>query len=367
MRAATCTRIRLPQELDTFFGASFAQQAAQGAAATPWQDQAQPLGCVAGSPAVQHSQRGPAHQAPPAATGAQRSDAVLAPANDGGAAGGSLQQAVGVLSSLVGQEWAHMQQRVQALQDATERLQAQQNQLQQALASLSLSAPAVRLHPPASPVPQQQQNQQQQKGAGISSGATTSDSSRPGSAAPAALDAAPARRALSTSAAAASGHVSKLTHVDDSGRAAMVDVAGKQHSAREARASCAVLLGEEAYRLVASNQVRRERHFRAGLHAARVTSGVLLGKEACQAVASTQVRREGCFRAGLTRCLVASGAATGWERGRGWAGGQQGWRACSEGWCTLCTRGGACLPRVAPRLHAPRVPGAARRWPRGMC
>lgn len=41
-----------------------------------------------------------------------------------------------------------------------------------------------------------------------------------------------------------------LTHVDGSGRASMVDVSGKSGTTREARASCRVLLGPEAFDLV---------------------------------------------------------------------------------------------------------------------
>jgi molybdenum cofactor biosynthesis enzyme len=51
-------------------------------------------------------------------------------------------------------------------------------------------------------------------------------------------------------ARAAAAAAPSLTHVDGSGRAAMVDVGGKDSTAREARASCRVLLGPEAFALV---------------------------------------------------------------------------------------------------------------------
>jgi len=49
----------------------------------------------------------------------------------------------------------------------------------------------------------------------------------------------------------------QLTHVDASGRASMVDVGSKGQTVREARASCRVLLGDQAYALVASNTLAK--------------------------------------------------------------------------------------------------------------
>ncbi|KIZ03156.1 molybdenum cofactor synthesis 1 [Monoraphidium neglectum] len=58
-------------------------------------------------------------------------------------------------------------------------------------------------------------------------------------------------------ARAAAAAAPSLTHVDGSGRAAMVDVGGKDSTAREARASCRVLLGPEAFALVQSNSIKK--------------------------------------------------------------------------------------------------------------
>jgi hypothetical protein len=52
------------------------------------------------------------------------------------------------------------------------------------------------------------------------------------------------------------GHGSGLTHVDSSGRATMVDVSAKVATAREARASCRVLVGEQAFHLVQASLCR---------------------------------------------------------------------------------------------------------------
>lgn len=51
--------------------------------------------------------------------------------------------------------------------------------------------------------------------------------------------------------------IGTLTHVDASGRAAMVDVGHKRPTVRIATASARVLLGEEAFRLVAANRVAK--------------------------------------------------------------------------------------------------------------
>jgi len=55
-----------------------------------------------------------------------------------------------------------------------------------------------------------------------------------------------------------------LTHVDQSGRASMVDVAGKGASVREARASCRVLLGPQAFELVQVRQNDEDGVMRGG-------------------------------------------------------------------------------------------------------
>ncbi|GBF93886.1 hypothetical protein Rsub_06885 [Raphidocelis subcapitata] len=54
-----------------------------------------------------------------------------------------------------------------------------------------------------------------------------------------------------------SGSGDGLTHVDGSGRAAMVDVSAKAATAREARASCRVLVGRQAFDLVQSNSLKK--------------------------------------------------------------------------------------------------------------
>lgn len=48
-----------------------------------------------------------------------------------------------------------------------------------------------------------------------------------------------------------------LSHVDDDGRARMVDVSAKSPSARTAVARGRVLVGEEAFRLVQANKIRK--------------------------------------------------------------------------------------------------------------
>ena len=48
-----------------------------------------------------------------------------------------------------------------------------------------------------------------------------------------------------------------LSHIDDDGRARMVDVSAKQASARTAVARGRVLIGEEAFRLVEENRIRK--------------------------------------------------------------------------------------------------------------
>ncbi len=49
----------------------------------------------------------------------------------------------------------------------------------------------------------------------------------------------------------------RLTHADDTGKAAMVDVGGKKETTRLATASVRVLLGHTAFSLVAANQVAK--------------------------------------------------------------------------------------------------------------
>ncbi|XP_062896721.1 molybdenum cofactor biosynthesis protein 1 isoform X2 [Mobula hypostoma] len=68
----------------------------------------------------------------------------------------------------------------------------------------------------------------------------------------------------------------RLTHVDERGRAAMVDVGGKPDSQREAVAQATVRLGEQAFKLVRDNQLRKGDALvtaqLAGICAAKMTS-----------------------------------------------------------------------------------------------
>ncbi|XP_059838782.1 molybdenum cofactor biosynthesis protein 1 isoform X1 [Hypanus sabinus] len=68
----------------------------------------------------------------------------------------------------------------------------------------------------------------------------------------------------------------RLTHVDERGRAAMVDVGGKPDSQREAVAQATVRLGEQAFNLVRDNQLRKGDALvtaqLAGICAAKMTS-----------------------------------------------------------------------------------------------
>ena len=51
--------------------------------------------------------------------------------------------------------------------------------------------------------------------------------------------------------------MSKLSHVDDSGRASMVDVSEKSASERMASAEAIILISEEAFRLVAAGEIKK--------------------------------------------------------------------------------------------------------------
>lgn len=68
----------------------------------------------------------------------------------------------------------------------------------------------------------------------------------------------------------------RLTHVDERGRAAMVDVGGKPDSQREAVAQATVRLGEQAFNLVRDNQLQKGDALvtaqLAGICAAKMTS-----------------------------------------------------------------------------------------------
>ncbi|XP_071499225.1 molybdenum cofactor biosynthesis protein 1-like, partial [Diadema antillarum] len=71
----------------------------------------------------------------------------------------------------------------------------------------------------------------------------------------------------------------RLTHVDDSGRAEMVDVSGKDVTVREAVASGRIRLGHEAFRLVRENKMAKGDVLRvaqlAGIMAAKQTSTLI--------------------------------------------------------------------------------------------
>eukprot|EP00252_Welwitschia_mirabilis_P020572 TRINITY_DN5069_c0_g1_i1.p1 TRINITY_DN5069_c0_g1~~TRINITY_DN5069_c0_g1_i1.p1 ORF type:complete len:249 (+),score=42.78 TRINITY_DN5069_c0_g1_i1:184-930(+) len=72
---------------------------------------------------------------------------------------------------------------------------------------------------------------------------------------------------------------SSLSHVDCSGNAQMVDVSNKPASKRVATASCRVLLGETAFRLVAANQIAKGDVLNvakiAGINGAKHTSNLI--------------------------------------------------------------------------------------------
>lgn len=71
----------------------------------------------------------------------------------------------------------------------------------------------------------------------------------------------------------------QLSHVDGTGRASMVDVAGKASSGRVAAASCRVLLGEAAFRAVAANAIAKGDVLRvaqiAGIQGAKATAQLI--------------------------------------------------------------------------------------------
>ncbi|KAG0498234.1 hypothetical protein HPP92_002925 [Vanilla planifolia] len=68
-------------------------------------------------------------------------------------------------------------------------------------------------------------------------------------------------------------------HVDQSGKASMVDVSSKEDSKRTAVASCRVLLGRQAFDLVASNRIAKGDVLTvariAGIHGAKQTSNLI--------------------------------------------------------------------------------------------
>lgn len=70
-----------------------------------------------------------------------------------------------------------------------------------------------------------------------------------------------------------------LTHVDNSGKAKMVDVSGKQESLREATAYAKVVLGEKTFLLVKQNQIKKGDVLTvaniAGIQAAKKTSELI--------------------------------------------------------------------------------------------
>lgn len=70
-----------------------------------------------------------------------------------------------------------------------------------------------------------------------------------------------------------------LTHTDEEGRAAMVDVGGKPDSRRSAAAGAVVRLGEKAFRMVRQNQVKKGDVLAvaqiAGIQGAKLTSQLI--------------------------------------------------------------------------------------------
>jgi cyclic pyranopterin phosphate synthase len=71
----------------------------------------------------------------------------------------------------------------------------------------------------------------------------------------------------------------QLSHVDAAGTASMVDVAAKASTGRVAQASCRVYLGEEAYRQVAANKIKKGDVLSvariAGIQGAKATSQLI--------------------------------------------------------------------------------------------
>jgi len=71
----------------------------------------------------------------------------------------------------------------------------------------------------------------------------------------------------------------QLSHVDESGRASMVDVASKGSSGRVAVASCRVILGEAAFQAVAANAIAKGDVLRvaqiAGIQGAKATAQLI--------------------------------------------------------------------------------------------
>lgn len=91
--------------------------------------------------------------------------------------------------------------------------------------------------------------------------------------------AAAAAAAGSTAAPVWEQQQQRLSHVDGSGRASMVDIAHKASSGRVAAASCRVLLGPEAYAAVAANAIAKGDVLRvaqiAGIQGAKATAQLI--------------------------------------------------------------------------------------------
>ncbi len=71
----------------------------------------------------------------------------------------------------------------------------------------------------------------------------------------------------------------KLTHIDEHGRAAMVDVSGKKATPREAVAEGSVYMDTETVKLIENNRIAKGNVFEtarlAGIMAAKKTSGLI--------------------------------------------------------------------------------------------
>ncbi|XP_020097657.1 uncharacterized protein LOC109716553 [Ananas comosus] len=83
----------------------------------------------------------------------------------------------------------------------------------------------------------------------------------------------------------------KLTHVDSSGQATMVDISSKEDTKRVAIANCRVLLGPKVFNLVSSNQIAKGDVLNvakiAGINGAKQTSSLI---PLCHNISLTHIR-----------------------------------------------------------------------------
>jgi len=88
-------------------------------------------------------------------------------------------------------------------------------------------------------------------------------------------------------------HAKKLSHLDDSGKASMVDITDKKETLRKAKAKASVLVGPEVFQLIKANHVKKGDVISvaeiAGIMGAKKTADLI---PLCHPLALTKVRVE---------------------------------------------------------------------------